>query len=153
MTFSLQTADNSHVPAITEIYGNSVVTHTASFEFDAPDEAEMASRMDAVLAAGYPYLVAVDDDAQQPEILGYAYASAYRSRPGYLWTVEDTVYIAPQAQGRGIGTALLSAIIAHCEVLGFRQMIAIVGGSDHVASIRLHEKLGFERVGVLPATG
>ena len=138
------------IPAITAIYADAVLNGTASFELDPPDEAEMARRFRAIRDSGYPYISARDE---RGDLLGYAYASAYRARPAYRWTVENSVYIAPAAKGRGIGRTLLAEIIARCAALGFRQMVAVIGGADHDASIRLHETLGFRHTGTLPATG
>ncbi|TCT08035.1 GNAT family N-acetyltransferase [Aquabacter spiritensis] len=139
------------IPAIAAIYGEAVRTGTASFELEAPDDAEMRRRFAAITGAGYPYLAAVDP-AGGP-LLGYAYASAFRPRIAYRFTVENSVYVAPAAQGRGVGRALMVALIAACETAGFRQMVAIIGGSDNLGSIALHRALGFADIGVMPATG
>lgn len=146
----LRDATRDDVPAITAIYADAVLNGTASFELDAPGEAEMAARMAALVDKGYPYIAATDGAGA---LLGYAYAGSYRARPAYRWTVEDSVYIAPDAMGRGVGRYLLTEIIVRCEALGFRQMVAVIGGADHAASIRLHERLGFAHAGRLPATG
>ncbi|MEM9999484.1 MAG: N-acetyltransferase family protein, partial [Pseudomonadota bacterium] len=127
-----------------------VLHGTASFELDPPDEAEMANRMASIVGKGYPYMVALDADGV---VAGYAYTSAYRSRPAYRWAVENSVYVKPTTQRTGIGAALTREIMRRCVRLGFRQMIAIIGGSDHAASIKMHEKLGFERVGMLKGVG
>lgn len=137
--------------AITAIYGHAVIHGTASWELEAPDRTEMLKRREAIVAAGYPYLVAEKDG----EVLGYAYASAYRPRPAYRATVEDSVYIAPQAQRMGIGKALLSALITDCTARGYRQMIGIVGDGHggSAGSLRLHEALGFELLGLARGVG
>lgn len=150
MEFSIVPAKTDHVPAITAIYREAVLHHTASFELVPPDDVQMAHRMAAIVGQGYPFLVALSSDGS---LLGYAYASSYRSRPAYRWSVENSVYVDPLAHGLGVGTSLTRVVIARCESLGFRQMIAIVGGSDNLASIAMHEKLGFERVGLLPGSG
>ena len=137
-------ATPADVPAITAIYATEVRDHVNTYEYDVPDEAEMARRMQAVLEAGYPYLVAEDDDG----LAGYAYASSYRARLGYRMTVENSVYVAPDRQGRGIGAALLERLIEQCQARGFRQMIAVIGEPTNTASIRLHEKFGFQLVGI-----
>lgn len=137
------------VPAITRIYAHSVRTGLASFETDPPDDAEMARRIARIVDAGYPYLVAEEDG----RILGYAYASPYRPRPGYRFAVENSIYVAADAQGRGIGRRLLARLIARCEEAGFRQMIAHIGDSDNAASIGLHRAFGFYPVGILPGVG
>ncbi|SHI38465.1 phosphinothricin acetyltransferase [Roseomonas rosea] len=138
------------VPAITRIYAHWVEHGRASFELTPPGEAEMAGRRDAVLAGGYPHLVAVDEDGA---LLGYAYASAYRPRPAYRHTVENSVYVAPGGTQSGIGRALLEALIARCEAADFRLMVAVIGDSANAPSIRLHEKLGFRHAGVIPSIG
>ena len=130
---------DADIPRITEIYARSVREETASFELSEPDEAEMAKRRQALVDAGYPYLVAEVNG----RIGGYAYAGAFRPRPAYGLTVESTVYVDPDIQRGGIGRALMQRIISECETRGFRQMIAIVGGSEHIASIAFHKSLGF----------
>ena len=138
------------VPAITRIYAHWVEHGRASFELTPPGEAEMAGRREAVLAGGYPHLAAVDADGA---LLGYAYASAYRPRPAYRHTVENSVYVAPGGTRSGIGRALLEALIARCEAADFRLMVAVIGDSANTPSIRLHEKLGFRHAGVIPSIG
>ncbi|HKA74096.1 MAG TPA: GNAT family N-acetyltransferase [Xanthobacteraceae bacterium] len=137
------------IAAITRIYAHAVLHGTASFEIDPPDEAEMARRLRALVDGGYPYLVAQVDGA----VAGYAYAGAYRTRPAYCSTVEDSVYIAADAQRRGLGRALLARLIADAEARGFRQMIAVIGDSRQVASIELHRALGFALVGTFVSIG
>ena len=137
------------IPAIGAIYGHWVTHGLASFELTPPDAAEVARRRDAVLAAGYPYLVAERDE----QVAGYAYASAYRPRPAYRFAVENSVYVAPGAIRGGTGTALLDALIAACTARGFRLMVAVIGDSANHASIGLHERAGFARAGQLPAVG
>ncbi|MEQ8827142.1 MAG: N-acetyltransferase family protein, partial [Parvibaculum sp.] len=121
----------------------------ASYELTPPDEAEMARRMTAITSNGYPYLAADGDDGS---LLGYAYASAFRTRPAYRWLVEDSIYVAPEARGKGVGSSLLEVLIARCEALGFRQMIAVIGGG-HPASIALHHKAGFSSAGMIRGSG
>ncbi|SRR5690606_8307104 len=135
--------------AVTDIYATSVREETASFELAPPDEAEMRRRRDALLSAGYPHLVAEIDG----RIAGYAYASAYRPRPAYSNTVENSVYVARWAQRKGVARRLMEELIRACSATGRRQMIAIIGGSRHKASIELHRSLGFEMVGVLKNVG
>ena len=137
------------IPAIAAIYARAVTEGTASFELDPPNVEEMARRRAAVLAGGFPYLVA----ERQGRLAGYAYASAYRTRPAYRFTVEDSVYVAAGQQGQGVGRALLSALIAECEAHDFRLMVAVIGDRASTASIRLHEALGFDHVGVLEPIG
>ena len=146
----IRPATQADIPAVTAIYGHSVASETASFEFDPPTEAEMTRRMGLIRDAGYPYLVCENKDKR---VLGYAYAGAWRPRVGYNHTVEDSLYVAPDAQRQGVGRALLRALIAETEAQGFRQMIAVIGDSRHVGSIELHRKEGFEIVGRLPTLG
>ena len=137
------------LPAITGIYAHHVRHGLASFEETPPDVAEMTRRRAAVLAAGYGYLVAELDG----RVAGYAHAGPYRTRPAYRNSVETTVYVAPDGMRRGVGRALLAALIEACTAQGYRQMIAVVGDTGNDASIGLHEALGFERVGRLRAIG
>lgn len=145
----IRPATPSDVPAIAAIYADAVLNGTASFELEPPAEAEMARRMAALLDGGFPYLIAETDG----RVLGYAYAGAYRPRPAYRFTVEDSVYIAADARGRGIGRALLSALITASESRGYRQMIAVIGDEASAGSIALHRALGFEHAGVFKAVG
>lgn len=132
------------------IYAHHVLTGTASFELVPPDRDEMARRRALLVDKGLPWLVAEDADGS---LLGYAYAGPYRTRPAYDWTLEDSIYIHPDAQGRGVGKALLSRLIAQCQDLGYRQMIAVIGDSANAGSIGLHRACGFSDVGVLKAVG
>lgn len=149
MLFSLRNADLSDLPAITAIYADSVLHGTASYELDPPEEAEMQERFLAITSKGFPYIAAEDPDGV---LLGYAYASSFRTRPAYRWLVEDSIYLAPAARGRGIGRALLADLLQRCTQLGFRQMVAVIGGASD-ASVALHKSLGFETTGTLKGTG
>jgi phosphinothricin acetyltransferase len=137
------------VAAIAAIYGHHVRTGLASFEYEPPTQAEMARRRAEILAKGYPYLAAELNGV----LIGYSYASAYRPRPGYRFTVEDSVYVHPDWTGKGAGRALLPALIARCEALGYRQMVAVIGDSANAPSIRLHEAFGFAHAGLLKSIG
>ena len=132
------------IPAISAIYAAEVRDHVNTYEYDVPDQAEMQRRMQGIVETGYPYLVAEAGG----QLLGYAYASSYRARAGYRFTVENSVYVAAGRQGHGVGAALLERLIGECEARGYRQMIAVIGEPTNTASIRLHEKLGFQPVGV-----
>ena len=148
-SFLIRDSSAADIPAITAIYAHWVTHGLASFEVEPPDPTEMARRRDAVLAAGFPYLV-----AEAPEgLLGYAYASAYRTRPAYRFSVENSVYVAPGAGRRGIGLALMEEVIAQCTGAGFRQMVAVIGDSGSAASIALHKRAGFTTAGLLKAAG
>jgi phosphinothricin acetyltransferase len=149
MTFSIRAAIAADLPTITEIYRDSVLNGTASYEIAPPDLTEMASRHAAITDRGYPYIVAEGTDGTA---LGYAYASAFRTRPAYRWLVEDSIYLAPAARGKGVGKALLKELLDRCEALGFRQMIAVIGGAS-AASVAVHRSLGFEMTGTLKGTG
>jgi phosphinothricin acetyltransferase len=150
MNPAIRPATATDIPAIARIYGDSVRTATASFELDPPSEAEMARRMAAVVDAGFPYLAAEIDGT----LAGYAYAGLYRTRPGYRFTVEDSVYIDPAFHRRGAGKALLAALIEICAAKGYRQMIAVIGDSPNQAgSIAVHKAAGFTSVGLLPDVG
>ena len=149
MRFVIRTAAPGDIAAFTEIYRESVLNGVASYEIDPPSFDEMAARFTVITAKGYPYVVAVE---QTGLILGYAYASAFRTRPAYRWLVEDSVYLAPEARGKGIGRALLAELIHRTTDLGFRQMVAVIGGA-HPASIAVHAAAGFEHSGRLTATG
>lgn len=140
---------DSDLPAITAIYAHWVTHGRASFELEPPDLAEMTRRRATVMAGGYPYLVAEDGG----EVLGYAYASLYRARPAYRFTVENSVYVRPGGGRQGAGRALLEELIARCAASGFRLMIAVIGDSANTPSIGLHGACGFQPVGILPGTG
>ena len=137
------------IPAITAIYRPSVLTGTATFELEPPDEAEMARRFEAIVGAGYPYLVAESSGT----IAGYAYANVYRTRPAYRFSVEDSVYVDPQAHGQGVGRALLDELLTESADRGYRQMIAVIGDSRQAASINLHRAAGFTFSGTIHAVG
>lgn len=134
---------------IADIYGHHVLNGLASFEESPPDAAEIGRRFDAVRALDMPYIVAELDG----EVVGYAYCSSYRPRPAYRFTVENTVYVDHRFPRRRLGYLLLESLIERVEQTQIRQMIAVIGDSDHVASIKLHESLGFRMVGTLEGTG
>ena len=145
----IRDAEPEDFERITEIYGHHVLHGLASFEERAPEIAELTSRWQHVRERGLPYLVA-DVDGR---VEGFAYAGAYRTRPAYRFTVEDTIYIAPEVVGKGAGSALLSELIKRVTALGYRQMIAVIGDSANVASIGLHARLGFRVAGTLQSAG
>lgn len=145
----LRPSADADLPAIQAIYAHHVLTGTGSFELTPPDLAEMSRRRHEVLARDLPWLVA----EQGGELLGYAYAGPFRPRPAYRYCVEDSVYLAPGAMGRGTGRLLLAELIARCEALGLRQMLAVVGDSANLGSIRLHQSLGFQQTGVMTSVG
>jgi len=139
------------LPRVQAIYGHHVLNGLASFEETAPNAVEIHRRFEATLAGGFPYIVA--EVGAPPSLAGYAYAAPYRTRPAYRYSVENSVYIAPESIGQGVGRALLAALIERCTALGYRQMVAIIGDSDHAASIGLHQSLGFAHVGNIRSVG
>jgi L-amino acid N-acyltransferase YncA len=150
MTTLIRPAKTSDIPAITRIYAEAVTHGTASFELTAPIEPEMARRMNDLTSKGFPYIVAESGG----ELAGYAYVGPFRTRPAYRLTVENSVYVAPGSHRRGVGRALLAALIEASEKAGHRQMIAVIGDSTkQQASIALHAAAGFKHVGILPDTG
>jgi L-amino acid N-acyltransferase YncA len=135
--------------AITEIYQHAVLYGTATFELIPPDLAEITRRFAALKDGGFPYLVAALDGS----VVGYAYAGAYRPRPAYRFTVENSVYLQPSMQRRGIGLQLLQRLITESEARGYRQMIAVIGDSANAGSIGVHTKCGFQMIGTHPNVG
>jgi phosphinothricin acetyltransferase len=137
------------ITSVTAIYTDAVLNGTASYELVPPGRDEMTARFTAITSKGYPFLAAVNGNG---DLLGYAYVSAFRTRPAYRWLVEDSIYVAENARGLGIGKALLQALISRCEELGFRQMVGVVGGASE-ASIAVHRACGFTTAGRLNGTG
>lgn len=148
-TLRIRDAVAADAAAVAALYASEVVGGFSNYEYVPPDAAEMALRMATVRQAGCPWLVAELDGA----LAGYAYASGFRSRAGYRWTVENAVYVDPRCARRGVGRALMEALIARCEALGYRQMIAVIGDAANAASIALHRSLGFEHVGTFRGIG
>jgi phosphinothricin acetyltransferase len=146
---SVRDATRDDLVSITRLYAHHVLHGTASFETTPPSLAEMTERWTLVTGKGLPYLV-----AEAPRgLLGYAYAGPYHTRPAYRWTVEDSIYIAPDALRLGVGRALLEQLITTCTALGYRQLVAVIGDSRNTASIGLHGACGFTRAGLLQAVG
>lgn len=145
----IRSVEDADFPAITRIYGHHVLHGLASFEIEPPTEEEMRRRWHELAERGLPYLVAEEDN----RIAGYSYATPYRHRIAYRFSVENSVYVDPEIIGRGIGRALLEDLIRRCEAQGFRQMIAIIGDSANDASIGLHTAMGFVRAGLLRGVG
>ena len=146
---TIRAATLQDLPAITAIYAHAVRFGTASFEIEPPSDTQMQSRFTDIVGQNFPYLVA----DQSGTILGYAYANAYRPRPAYRFTVEDSIYIHPDHQGHGIGRALLQDLIAQATARGMRQMIGVIGDTQSEGSIRLHRALGFEQIGLARSVG
>jgi L-amino acid N-acyltransferase YncA len=145
----IRPASEADLPSISAIYEHAVRHGTATFELVPPDRAEMTRRYRALMDGGYPYFVAVLDS----RVAGYAYAGAYRPRPAYRFTVENSIYLDPSFHRRGIGMALLQRLIVECEARGFRQMIAVIGDSANAGSIGVHTKCGFRMIGTHPNVG
>ena len=146
---AVRAAQPADLAATHRIYSHHVRHGLGSFEETPPDPAAWGARMTELTAAGFPFLVAELDG----QLGGYAYASAYRGRPAYRFAVQDSVYVAPDCQGRGLGHALLAELVARATAQGFRRMVAVIGDSANQGSIRLHERHGFALVGVLPGVG
>ena len=145
----IRSAEPRDIAEITRIYAHAVEHGTASFELEPPNQAEMTRRYNALRDGRFPYIVAEIDGV----LAGYAYAGPYRARPAYRFTVEDSIYIDPAMQRRGVGRALLTRLLAEAEAEGFRQMIAVIGDSNQAPSIELHNALGFRMVGTFEAVG
>ena len=145
----IRPATEADLAFITEIYAHAVRYGTATFELIPPDLSEMTLRFRVLADGGFPYFVAARDG----RVVGYAYAGAYRPRPAYRFTVENSVYLHPSIHRRGIGRQLLQRLIDECETRGFRQMIAVIGDSANAASIGVHSKCGFQMIGTHPDVG
>lgn len=137
------------IAAITRIYADAVLEGTATFEIEPPDEAEMARRQQTLLADDLPFFVA----EHAGRVAGYAFAGRYHVRPGYRWTLENSIYVAPQFQRLGLGRMLMRRLLSEAETRGYRQMLALIGDQTNVASIALHATFGFRRIGTLQSVG
>jgi L-amino acid N-acyltransferase YncA len=145
----IRAATAADLPFVTEIYDHAVRYGTATFELIPPDLAEMTRRFGVLMDGGFPYLVA----ALEGRVVGYAYAGAYRPRPAYRFTVENSVYLQPAIHRRGIGQQLLLRLIAESQQRGYRQMIAVIGDSANAGSIGVHTRCGFQMIGTHPDVG
>lgn len=137
------------LPQITAIYAHHVLNGTGSFETEAPTLAEMAARRADVLAKGLPYLVAEDEG----KVAGFAYGNWFKPRPAYRFSVEDSIYLAPDLHRKGLGRALLTELLARCEAVGVRKVMAVIGDSANAGSVGVHLALGFTQVGVVESCG
>lgn len=146
---TVRDATEVDMAAVQAIYAFHVLNGVASFEETPPDMAEMKARRQSVFELGLPYLVA----EIRGEVVGYSYASKYRARPAYRFTIEDSVYVRESARGKGIGAALLGELIRRCEQGPWRQMIGIIGDSGNSSSIALHTRFGFRHLGTIEAAG
>jgi phosphinothricin acetyltransferase len=146
---AIRAAQPADLAAVQAIYAHHVMHGLASFEEQAPDLDEIRRRFDDVAARGLPYLVGCIGDT----VAGYGYCAPYRARSAYRYVLEDSVYVDPGYQRRGVGRALLAALIERCTALGYRQLIAVIGDSAHAPSIGVHASAGFLRVGTLRSVG
>ena len=137
------------IPAITAIYAHHVLHGTGTFEVDPPTQDDMTSRRADVLSKYLPYLVATEGD----KLLGFAYCNWFKPRPAYRFSAEDSIYMAPDAQSRGLGRALLAELMAQAELAGVRKLIAVIGDSANVGSVGVHRSVGFSHVGTLKSCG
>ena len=145
----VRTVQDRDFDAAASIYADHVLHGLATFDEVPPTADEMRARGQTVRAAGLPYFVAELDG----QVVGYSYATSYRPRPAYRFTVEDSVYVARGETGKGIGSALLAALIERCETGPWRQMLAVIGNSDNAGSIALHRRFGFEPIGTFKSAG
>ncbi len=145
----IRPSKDADIPAITAIYAHAVLHDTGTFELEAPGVDDMAQRRAAVLSRGWPWLVAERGD----KVLGYAYANDFRPRRAYRFSLENSVYIHPEARAQGLGRTLLIELLARCEARGARQMLAVIGDSANTGSVALHRGLGFRDAGVFEAAG
>ena len=145
----VRAATEADAEALAAIYGDAVLHGFGTFEEEPPSAADMDGRRRGVQDRGLPYLVAEADG----RVLGFAYAGPFRPRAAYRYTLEDSVYVSPEAKGKGVGRAVLSAVIAACEALGIRQLMAVIGDTQNAGSIGLHRALGFEQTGVGRSVG
>ena len=149
MNLIIRPSRDEDAPAMAAIYGTSVATETASWEYAAPSVSEFTRRRAEILAKNFPYFAAEQDG----RIVGYSYASAFRARIGYRFVVEDSVYVLDEMKGRGIGKKLLMTLIDECILRGYRQMVAVIGDSANLGSVKLHEACGFEHVALFKGIG
>jgi L-amino acid N-acyltransferase YncA len=147
--FVVRPSGEGDIAALAAIYRHHVLHGIASFEEVPPEPGEIGRRRRDILDRGLPYLVA----ERNGRVVGYCYAAPYRPRSAYRFTLEDSIYVDAAEMRRGIGRALLTELVQRCSGLGYRQMVAVIGGREQWPSIRLHEALGFAHVGLLPAVG
>lgn len=146
---SIRPSRDSDLPAITAIYAHHVLNGTGTFETTPPTEAEMAARRADVLAKGLPYLVIEDSG----KVLGYAYCQWFKPRPAYRFSAEDSIYMHPDAAGKGLGKQLLAELARQAEAAGIRKLIAVIGDSANAGSINVHRALGFIHAGAIKSCG
>lgn len=145
----IRPSTDQDLPAITRLYAHHVLHGTGTFETVPPTEAEMLSRRNDVLAKGLPWLVLEHGD----EVVGFAYGNWFKPRPAYRYSVEDSIYLAPEATGKGWGCALMAELLANLERVGVRKVMAVIGDSANVGSVKLHTAMGFEHAGTIASCG
>ena len=145
----IRPSHSEDIPAITAIYAHHVRVGTGTFELEPPSRNDMVARRNDVLTKNLPHLVATDGS----QILGFAYCNWFKPRPAYRFSAEDSIYMAPEAQGRGLGRALLAELATQAECAGVRKLIAVIGDSANTSSIALHRAVGFSLVGVIKSCG
>ncbi|MFC5992284.1 GNAT family N-acetyltransferase [Limoniibacter endophyticus] len=149
-TIKIADAEEMHLPGITDIYAHAVENGTATYELEPPTLADMTQRFLMLRANGYPYLVATLDEI----VIGYAYGGPFRAREAYRFMVEDSIYLSPAAQGKGLGKMLLKTLIDTCTAAGYRQLLAVIGdATPQSASVRLHTRMGFRNIGIVQGSG
>lgn len=146
----IRPSQDDDLAAITRIYAHHVLHGTGTFETTPPTETEMAQRRADVLGKRLPWLVLEDDDGA---VIGYAYGNWFKPRPAYRFSVEDSIYLAPEAAGRGLGRLLLAELLAVLERSGIRKVMAVIGDSANAGSVGVHRALGFTEIGVVKACG
>ena len=146
---TIRPSHDQDLPAITAIYAHHVLHGTGTFETTPPTEAEMAARRFDVLARGLPWLVAEEGG----RVLGFAYCQWFKPRPAYRFSAEDSIYVDPDAQGRGLGQALLAELVRQAQAVGIRKLLAVIGDSANTASIGVHRALGFTPAGAFKSCG
>lgn len=144
----IRKATNEDAEAIAGIYTHHVLHGTATFDTEPPGPDAWRAKISDIEARGWPLIVA----ERAGRVVGYAYATQFRDRPAYASTCENSIYVAPDAIGGGVGTALLRDLVARAGRAGFEQMIAVIGGAEP-ASVALHARLGFEPVGRMRNVG
>ncbi|MFM6986443.1 MAG: N-acetyltransferase family protein [Hydrogenophaga sp.] len=145
----IRPSTDADIPAITRLYAHHVLHGTGTFETTPPTAEEMRTRRADVLGKGLPWLVLEDAG----KVIGYAYGNWFKPRPAYRFSVEDSIYLAPEAAGQGLGRALLAELLATLERSGIRKVMAVIGDSANAGSIGVHTALGFQPVGVVKACG
>lgn len=145
----IRPSQNSDIPKITAIYAHHVLHGTGTFEVEPPNEADMKQRRADVLSKNLPYLVVTEGE----QLLGFAYCNWFKPRPAYRYSAEDSIYLAADAAGRGLGRVLLAELMTQAEHAGVRKLIAVIGDSNNLGSIGLHRSAGFSHVGTLKSSG